>query len=341
MKIKRQDLIDILAGLKPALAKTEIINQATHFIFTGEQILTYNDRICIRHPFTSDFSGSVPSDEFYKVLNQMSGDEINLEVKDGMLLFSSGELKGALSISSDGDIISLVELLDVPSFESKGWKSLPDNFKEAITFCMFSASKVLSLDVLSALFVDTDRVISSDNMRISIYFLNGSLECGFLLPVSAVEELVKLAKITDFILGDSWIHFRLVDKVIFSCRLFLGQDYHMVDDIFDFETCEVTLPNGLKSSIEATSVLASGNETEKIIDVLIDKGRVKCKGQKEIGWVESDQKIDYNGPEVRFGIHPHLLLQILNQTSVMEYGEGKAIFKSDSFEHLICLIPSL
>ena len=43
MKINRSKLLDILQIIKPGLANKEIVEQSTHFIFSGENISTYNE----------------------------------------------------------------------------------------------------------------------------------------------------------------------------------------------------------------------------------------------------------------------------------------------------------
>ena len=62
MKIEREELLKVLSAIRPGLAKKDIVEQATHFIFTGQEVLTYNDQICISYPFETDFECSVPAD---------------------------------------------------------------------------------------------------------------------------------------------------------------------------------------------------------------------------------------------------------------------------------------
>ena len=341
MQMERSKLIEVLSMVKSGLAGTAIVEQATHFVFTGSQILTYNDRICICHPFQTDFQGSVPSDEFYKILNQMAGESVELNKRGDKLEFSCGKLKAGLVVFPEGDVISLVETLDIPDVKSKKWKPLPGNFMEAVSFCLFSAASNDSGPgrVLASVFVDDDRIVSSDNLRISIYSLKSGLGCSFLFPISSVYEFVKMGDMKMFVLGKSWIYFKSVDDVIFASRLLQGTEYPQVDDHFEFDYTEVVFPEDLKDSIEAVMVLAPGEmEINKFIDVVIEEGKVKCRGEKEVGWIQSEHEIDYSGPVIQFGINPVFFIQILKQTSLMRYGKGKALFVSDYFEHLLSLV---
>ena len=72
MKIKKLELINILQRVKPGLAKRDVIEQFTHFIFTGESVITYNDEICISHPLKTDFVCSAKSEEFFKAILKRS-----------------------------------------------------------------------------------------------------------------------------------------------------------------------------------------------------------------------------------------------------------------------------
>jgi len=340
MEIKREKLIEILSIVKPGIASKAIVDQATHFIFTGEQILTYDDRICICFPFETDFKGSVPGDEFYKIINGMTGETISLSLDKGKLKFKCGNLRASLSMSPEDDIMAMVKVLNVPSLDSKQWKNLPEGFAEGLFFCMFSASKGggQGKAFLNTLGVKEDAIVSSDSLRITRYFMKSPVEDSFLLPLSSVVEIVKLGKLSGYIAGSSWIHFKAESGVIFSSRV-VAEEYPDVHSFFDFDSKEIILPDDFKKSIDAVAILAPGeNEIDKTVDVVIENKTIKCRGEKEVGWIESDQKINYDGPKISFLINPTFLIQILDKTKTMGYAEGKAVFVSDSFDHLVSLI---
>ena len=64
--------------MKPGLAKKEIIDRSTHFVFSGSEVLTYNDQICISHPLKLDFVCSVPADDFFRIITNMDGDTLDI-----------------------------------------------------------------------------------------------------------------------------------------------------------------------------------------------------------------------------------------------------------------------
>ena len=66
MEVNKEELLKILIAVKPALSKKEILLQMSHIIFTGEDVATFNDTLCIIHPYKTDFKCSVQGEEFYK-----------------------------------------------------------------------------------------------------------------------------------------------------------------------------------------------------------------------------------------------------------------------------------
>ena len=81
----------------------------------------------------------------------------------------------------------------------------------------------------------------------------------------------------------------------------------------------------------------SRNNGEKKIEIIVDGNKVICKGQKSQGWVEIEEKLEGENEAVSFFINPIFLKQILQKTNSVIIGEGRALFKSDKFEHVMLL----
>mgnify|MGYP005808050899 CR=1 FL=1 len=72
MQVKKDTLLSILDLAKIAVAGSEQVEQLSHFIFTGDEIITFNNRMSVVYPFKSNFVCSVKSTLFYKKLNKFS-----------------------------------------------------------------------------------------------------------------------------------------------------------------------------------------------------------------------------------------------------------------------------
>jgi DNA polymerase III sliding clamp (beta) subunit (PCNA family) len=334
MKVQTDQLLKVLAAIRPGLANRPIVEQTVHFIFTGDEILTYNDKICIIHPFHTNFQGSVSSDELYKIVAKVGQDQIEFDYDEKTLFISAGKMKAGLLYQSGEDILKLVKVLDLPIPE---WFSLPTDFLQALGLCLFSTSKDSSQNVLSQISVKGDLVVSSDNMRISRYQMQGEVQHSFLLPFKTVEELLKF-DVENYFVGDSWIYFGTKDGVIFCSRVRKDQ-YPEVDPLFEVDGIRVKLPSKLRQIVDEVSVLAEGDSVfDKKIDVEIVDGKIRCKGAKEVGWIEIEESIKFKKESgLRFSINPIFFSQVLEKTTTVICGEDRALFWSGSFKHLVLL----
>lgn len=343
MKFKKDELLDVLYTVKPGLAKKAIVEQATHFIFTGEDVCTYNDQVSISCPIETDFKCSVPADKFYDVLSKIDSDEIDISLKDNELIIKGKKVKSGLSISTEDEVIKILDEMDFP--DDKDWKKLPTDFIDGIKLCMFSVSKDISHPYLSNILVYDNNIMSSDDNRISLYEMKSKIKDRFLIPGTSITSLIDF-DIKEYFLGESWIYFVTDDDVIFCSRIVNNETgmSNMIEaeDYFDFDHIQLELPDELLKAIDTTSILADGEfDIDKRIDIIIENGVIKCRGEKqEIGWIEVEEKINNfkNNEKIEITINPIFLQQILKKSLIMNYGDDRALFISDNFKHLISLI---
>jgi len=349
VKVETKALISILTAVKPGLAKLGIVEQMTHFVFTGKSIATYNDRICIVHPFESDFQCSVSAEEFYKVISSISEDaaEVTFDNKSGQLKVESGRTRLGLAVSAVGDIGGLIEVLGLDKIRL--WRKLPKDFLEGVFLCMFSVSKSAAQHVLTTMFVDDDRLVSSDGYRISQYVMEKSVGASFLVPGTSTYELVKFP-VVSYSLSDAWAHFKTSTGVVFSSRRVEGK-YPKVEEYLKTEGMTLVLPLELGKAVKDIEVMAGGEfdvGLDRRITVRLTKDWITCRGEKEIGWVEKDVPLDdkerltkalasVRRSEVIFSTNPAFLYQVLSKSTTMTLGEGKALFTSGTFSHVMLL----
>ena len=124
MKINTKEFIRVLNLIKPALGDKAIVEITTHFVFTGENVITYNDKISIIHPFETDFKCTVSADPLYKVLSKIKDETIEVILEENELKIISSNVKSGLVVNIDGSEITLPVGLDI----DKKWKNLPTDF---------------------------------------------------------------------------------------------------------------------------------------------------------------------------------------------------------------------
>lgn len=339
MKIKREDFIKVLAAVRPGLAKRDIIEQATHFIFTGKEVITYNDYICISHPLKTDFKCTVDADKLYKVLAGISAEQIDISVEKDEFRVSSKKTKSGLSSYREGKILEYIDGLGMK--KEKKWKKLPEGFVEGMFLCMFSASTDMTHGILTCICLEGENIIASDDLRISWYKMAGAIDKKMLVPVQSAVELVKfpvveysVSKIDGVI---SWLHFRTKDQVMFSTRTMEG-DYPSVESHFEMEGKKVALPKDLQSAVKYVSVLADGAvDIEKKIKVAVEGKTITCTGSCSVGWVSQSVPIEYEGRDFTFQINPLFLHEVLGKSTKVVVGKQSAKFLSGKFKHVMVL----
>lgn len=345
MKVNRKELLTILSGCKPGLSRKEIIEQSTHFVFLKEAVTTFNDQICIIYPYKSEFKFSVQGEEFYKALDSITDDEVELLLENDQLKINSKKTKAGLStlIGEEARVETMITNLIANTNKPKFWKKLPADFINGIFLCMFTASKDMTKGVRCCVACNEGNIVSTDNVRISRYALDSKVE-QMLIPARDAVELVKY-NVTKYGLSDGWVHFKTDDGVMFNCRVMVGEyPYEKLLRFFRTSDESITLPKELQEVMKTAAVFASGDvDVSKMVEVRIRGQRIFCKSEKERGWIENT--VDLEKPvsgEFHFYINPIFLAQILERSTDFFLIQGeefpdKAVFTNDKFQHIIAL----
>lgn len=335
MEYNKGVLLATLQMVKPGLARKGIIEQFQHFIFTGTDVLTYNDDICVSHPLETDFKCSVQAEDFFKVINGIKGDKVDIKYEEERLLITSDKTKATLSTMGDGEATSFIEVLDLKGLQEK-WQQLPEDFISAAFLCMFSASAAMTHGVLTCIFINDNKIVSSDEIRISLYGLKQGLGAKVLIPARAAVELVKFP-IMYYHFNDNWAHFGTSTGVIFSSRVMDGE-YPDVEPFFQVEGQKVKLPKELKELVDGVSFMTDGEvELDRKIELKIEEGAISCKAEKDIGWIEKQMDFPFKRSPFSFVINPLFFSQVLTHATTMVVSEDAALFTSGDFHHVISL----
>ena len=335
MEVNRKELLQILASIRPGLAKREIVEQASHFIFTGNHVTTFNDQICITSPYKTTEKFSVKGEEFYKILSGANSDTVKIEIDENHVKIGSKKMKAGLSVLTD-DKEKIEHLIADMKKQIKEWKELPVDFLTGVFTCMFSASRDLSTGVLACVSIKENMIYSTDRYRASRYEMSESMEDSFFILAKDVAEILKF-EVVEYFATDNWIHFRTKDKVTFSCRVLVGE-YPELDRFFEIEGLSVTLPKELSTIVSDVSVLAEGDsEFTRSVAITIKDNEIFCKAKREGNWIEKSIDCDYDDEPINFGINPDFLNQILKKTTDLTIQKNKALFVSEGFQHIISL----
>jgi hypothetical protein len=325
--IKTSELISALSKIRSGISTKGLIEGFGNYSLDNDYIRTYNDHICISYPFKTNVVASIKADDLNAVLNKIDGETVELSVVDNSLLIGGGNTKAGLIKT---DTVKHIPISGV-------WKDLPEGFKNGLALCSFSAADTMSMGILYCIFVNKTKLYSSDNYRISRYELKDGIDDVFLIPAKSAEEVIKFP-FNKYLLDESWVHFKSDSGVIFSCRIVSGV-YKDVDRFFEVEGKEFTLPENIKKYVDSSLVMADGKrEFEKKIEMTISKDQIILRGETDTGWIESKVPCQLDIEDsFKVAINPVFLNEVLNKSTSIVVREGRALFKSENFQHVMVL----
>jgi DNA polymerase III sliding clamp (beta) subunit (PCNA family) len=338
MKVKKEEFKKVLESLRPALARKEYSSQTSHFVFFPDKIVTFNEDVCISHPFESDESFSVRGEEFYKLIDGITDEEIEITVGSKRVNIRSKSTSSSMAILDDEQLNSLEGISSMEKTQKK-WKPLSEDFLEGISLCSFSASPDLTKGVQACVVVKKDTCYSFDQIRASLYELKDPIEDDLFIVARHVVELIKFPVI-EYCTNKSWMHFRTSDQVTFSCKMISG-DFLPFEGILPlFEKMvnvpSISLPPELKSIIDNVTILADDTTTTKgkLVLVTFCHNKIYAKAENELGWIEKVLSYDYPG-ELELRINAKFFSQVLEKTTSLAVDGHVLCFSSGSFVHLL------
>jgi len=355
--MKKQELLKALKQVIPGVGK-DMIPGADSFLFDKDWIRTYSDTISISYPFKSEINCSIKANEFFKVLQKMKSDEIEMELKsdtgiaDNLHTFPEGApvsvTRSALIVRDDitelkmnlieSQITSLIESLGIDAIE---WKKVPKDFITGISKCLFSVSSDVSLGVLCGLFIGGNDIISSDNYRASWFEMDKKMD-SFILPLEALNELIKFEDIKEYGINESWVHFRNEENVIFSSRLIEGEfPSEKIKEFFEVSGDEYSFPDELSKSLDRVDVMAFEKlGTFSYISLEVFRGKLVVKGERDFGSIKDKLKIEKDSlPEdFKLMISASFLKSVLEKNKSFYYKGSSVLFDSGDFKHIIATV---
>lgn len=333
MKIKTSEFKDIVNKIKSGISNKDIFEQGKGITFTGDYLMTYNDQIGVLYPFESEYQFIIPASEFIKIINRIKTKEFDIVQKDNFIIsLTAGTMKAELKELPQHEDEFLDDINDI---KNKEWKKLPADFTEGLKMTIFSTSQDMTKPYLTCIYVDKDRAISSDNLRITEYQFKRAIKDSFLLPASSAAEIMK-HNVKYYYLDESWIYFKDADGLVFMSRIF-NYDFPDVSHFFEVEGSIIGFPDTLKSIIPTVEILAEGQyDFEKRIQVQIKKDSISCLSSQEKGSIIDSIESDHF-EELSFFINPNFFETILSHCTDAIYSENVILFENENFKHIISL----
>lgn len=342
MKIEKKQLIDSLEIARMGIAGSDHLEQLGHFIFGGEYLTTFNNRILIYHPLNTDFQCSVRAELFYKQLQKFDTEELEITLKKSKITIKGVKERASLTVEleKDSEIFEIIRAIREEQLNTE-YIDVPEDFVKAIEFCSYSASKNAADGTLCCVCIHGKKLVSTDNYRATRYIMDKEMTKEKVLLDARVANEIKRFNMTQFGVGNNWLHFKNKKGVLLSARQIFG-DYPDISEAFNVTGERMELPVDTIKILDFVSVLLSDDQPlEKKATIEIKDGFINAYVDKTTESAEKAIKLDdrYKDLDMKFMIHIDFLKGVLSKTRMMVYNltEMKGMFRSGHLKHVIRL----
>ena len=318
----------VLAGTSPK----EVVEQSDCFVFTGGEVLTFNDEVACRAASPlPELEGAVPARKFLDLLARLPDEEIDVTQADGELLIRAAKSKNKAGVRMEAEIMLPVDAVERPG----KWAKLPPEFADAVRTTAACAGKDESQFALTCLHMTPEFVEACDNFQLARFPLALPISGGVLVRAAGIRAAAAMG-MTGISESDQWLHLKNDDGLTLSCRRFL-EDYADVSAHLSDEGCvPATLPGGVEESVALAKIFSGDDPLSENITVKLKPGRMLVEGRSTSGWYQGAMKVAYDGAEVSFMVSPDLLVEICRRSRDCKIGEGRLVVDVGKFRYVTC-----
>lgn len=345
--------VDLLKGIKAVLMgidKSSAVG-SDFILFDENWVRSYKEDISVSFPLETGIRTAVRAEELYKVLSKMEAEEIDIKMtEEGKLQVKGGKTTLKMNPLQKEQITSSLERAWAVQTDGLEWFYLPKDFQVGMELCSFSAGTGPALGPLAGVHFFENKVVSTDNYRVSVYTMLEAVSSSFTLPTKTVEGLLKIEENFEIMaLSKAWAHFSNDGGAIYSSRVLAG-DYPSKKIIglfeamkFDMISDPLEFPKGLEAPLERAKILAgaSGDGWESLSKVSLSysKGTLEIRAGKEAGEIVDgvDWKKDHFDEGLEIRVQPDFFKKILGITRQFRLSPTKKslLFSSEKFNHIM------
>lgn len=331
LTIDRNAAHAILKSVSGGIARKEILDQSTSFVFKDGQVFTYNDELAVRADFPfGDFVGAIPAEALLAFLDRAPKEQVKVQPKGEEVLFRAGRCRVGLALEQE--ITLPIDEVELP----EKWVKLPVDFFDALRFCSFSLAKDVNRPALTCFYCHRGQVITSDGFRLTRFQLKGGkgFRKAMLLPSFAQSHIVALDATHYNATGD-WLHFRNEEGAVLSCRTYQA-DFPKIDHLLEVEGDAVKLPQSLIEALDRAAIFTEPDPTVALefVTVKLSPGKVRVEAKSVAGWIKEEAKARYSGEPVEFKINPGFFKETLAIMNEMQIAENAIRLDAEAVTHV-------
>jgi len=350
MILNREELVECLQKLMPAVSSSSIVPKYSCFLFSEGSVVANNGTIQMsaETPLIPASGVNVPASHLIKLLTSIHNEEVDIIFDGDILKVKTNRIKGKLTT--------------VP--EEKGTELLPQqvvcnsvpnvlSFIEGAGFCRAVASEDLTTGPLCGVHVHEQWLFGSDRYRIFIWEEQNVLSgLKFTLPVLFVDVLDKFKLEVETISIVSSMKSEVVrveatleDGTVISTIVLKGnyQDLLQYLPVSSDKHVSIHLSHNFADIVERhNSFVSNLAAVDRELEVSIAKNKCSLSVlNKEFGVLEEEVELEGLDPDLSltFRVNPSLIVAAINKECNMLYYPEKNLlmFESSRFR---CLTPT-
>jgi len=323
----RKSFLGKLSSVSPALSDNDMIAILTHFWFTGESVLAYNDQISISTPIETAFKGAIPGSTLLNLLKNSNARSVKFSPSDESMKIRAASTNLNLAMLDTDDFVfempeeNLGAIIDVSDIEQ---------FLQGIKYCLKSVGSDNSVpDQLGVTLLSDGQYLnmySTDDSALTHAWVKLKKGCRFddrvILSKMFCDQLLKLwpkdRKDAKLEVSDDYALLSLKNGSKLFGKLIISQhplDHaRTIEEHIDAKASKrlVTIPSKFKGILDR-AIIILGNSYEHMetkIQVYTDSGNVKrmrFKSESSYGKVADTLVIEDQHPDVEVKMNPKLL----------------------------------
>ena len=269
MKCKRKDLLATVERVMPGVGSERALLEGVQtIVFTPSGLHTYNGKICITSPFSTEgIEGSVSGDKLHKLLKKGKSEDLELSITEDALEIKAGKTTAALTFLKSDTVQKKIAAIHslIPSQE------IPRDFRKALTRCGIKGN----ITKWSGIYFKQDMVYGTNQVVSNFFDLSKSMG-EFWMSQKNTEIILKIKtglKNYDVTGKKSaeWFHLLDEDGTIFS---FILQDINLFAGALNFLESQsgeedtkkyfnTKIPEDFNVTVDECSVLSSKSDDAK------------------------------------------------------------------------------
>lgn len=327
MLIGRREFLRQLESCAPGTSTTSDIEHADCFVIHNGKITTFNDEIRCIQDTELPYSCVVPARPLLETLRKLTEDDIEVKVTESKLsIICPGLRKIHIKVAAEafrhGTVVE----------EPDEWRDVVPAFADGLAMVGDVASKDEE-NILSCVHIRQKGLEATDGFQAIRYRVDSPFTSTFLVKKTAAQA-IKGMGIAAMAETPSWLHWKTYTGLIISVRRY-SEDYPDLNQFFG-ATPQVSLkmPPALVESLQQAALFLPETEAGRLATFKLSAGKLHISGMNETGSYEEQRNVDYDGPDMIFGMCPKYIENILKHDYPCLFTESTLRVKGDSFVYV-------